>query len=212
MLPFMNVHGQQRRRSSTGRSRELARVLCLFALVSMAAFFGRDAAAQGSAGPFVPTPTAIVDELLKVAEVRPGEFLIDLGSGDGRIVIAAARQYGASGLGIDIQQSLVDLAGEQARVAGVSDRVRFIAGDLFETDLSRADVVTVYLLPSSVPNLVPKLQKELRPGARVVSHDYPLLPWTPERTLTFDFEEKVMISGTTRTVVYLYRVPSAFGQ
>jgi ubiquinone/menaquinone biosynthesis C-methylase UbiE len=163
--------------------------------------------AQGSAGPYVPTPTVIVDELLKLADIKRGEFVIDLGSGDGRIVITAAKRYGASGYGIDIQESLVDLARQNARKEGVDARVKFVAGDLFNSDLSKADVVTVYLLPSTVPRLVPKLLKELRPGARVVSHDYPLEPWTPEKVLTFNFEEKVMISGTTRTVLYLYIVP-----
>ena len=112
----------------------------------------------------------------------------------------------------DIQPSLVDMATENARKAGVADRAKFVAGDLFDMNLSQVDVVTVYLLPSAVPNLVPKLQRELRHGARVVSHDYPLLPWVPEKVLTFDFEEKVMISGTTRTVLFLYRVPAAFTQ
>jgi ubiquinone/menaquinone biosynthesis C-methylase UbiE len=181
-------------------------------LIAIAGIVAGNAWAQGSAGPYVPTPTPIVNELLKMADIRSGEFLVDLGSGDGRIVITAASQYGARGFGIDIQQSLVDLAGENARKAGVADSVRFVAGDLFNTDLSRADVVTVYLLPSSVPNLVPKLQRELRPGTRIVSHDYPLTPWAPERVQVFDFEEKVMISGTTRTVLYLYRVPGAYTQ
>lgn len=190
----------------------LLRVGVVAMQVAMSVFMTHDARAQGSAGPYVPTPTAIVAELLKLADVRPGELLVDLGSGDGRIVITAAAQYGASGLGIDIQPSLVDMAVENARKAGVADRVKFIAGDLFLSDLSKADVVTVYLLPSAVPNLVPKLQKDLRPGTRVVSHDYPLLPWVPERVLTFDFEEKVMISGTTRTVLYLYRLPAAYTQ
>jgi SAM-dependent methyltransferase len=165
------------------------------------------ARAQGSGGPYVPTPTRIVDELLKLADIKRGEYLIDLGSGDGRIVITAARKYGAQGHGIDIQESLVRMATRNAQSEGVGDRVRFIQGDLFASDLSGADVVTVYLLPSTVPKLVPKLLKELRPGARVVSHDYALEPWRPETVLTFDFEEKVMISGTTRTVLYLYVVP-----
>ncbi|MBM3346670.1 MAG: methyltransferase domain-containing protein [Betaproteobacteria bacterium] len=168
---------------------------------------GAPARAQGSAGPYVPTPTVIVDELLKLADIKRGEFVIDLGSGDGRIVITAAKRYGATGYGVDIEESLVDLARQNARKEGVAERVNFIAGDLFNSDLSKADVVTVYLLPSTVIRLVPKLLKELRPGARVVSHDYPLDPWVPEKVLNFNFEEKVMISGTTRTVLYRYIVP-----
>lgn len=164
--------------------------------------------AQGSAGPYVPTPTAIVDEMLKFAEVKRGEYLIDLGSGDGRIVVTAARDYGASGHGIDIQDSLVRLATANARAAGVSDRVHFVRGDLFDADLSRADVVTIYLLPTTAPRLVRKLLADLRPGVRVVSHDYPLSPLLPERYLTFDNEEKRRISGTTLTVLYRYIVPA----
>lgn len=169
------------------------------------------ALAQGSAGPYVPTPTAIVDELLKFADVKRGEYLIDLGSGDGRIVITAAREYGAAGHGIDIQDSLVKLATANARSAGVSDRVHFIKGDLFEADLSKADLVTIYLLPGTAPRLVPKLLAELKPGARVISHDYQLVPLTPERYLTFDSEEKLKISGTTRTVLYRYVIPARIG-
>ena len=188
----------------SGRARWAAIMAAACAVLLCAAGLAQ---AQGSAGPYVPTPNVIVDELLKLADIKRGEFLIDLGSGDGRIVVTAARRYGAQGYGIDIQTSLVELARQNASREGVSDKVRFIAGDLFDSDLSKADIVTVYLLPSTVPKLVPKLLKELRPGARVVSHDYPLEPWVPEKVLSFNFEEKIMISGTTRTVLYLYVVP-----
>lgn len=162
------------------------------------------ALAQGSAGPYVPTPWPIVDELLKLANIKKGEYLIDLGSGDGRLVIAAAKRYGAQGHGIDIQADLVKKATAAAAAEGVADRVRFITGDLFQADMSKADVITVYLLPSIMDKLVPKLMKELKPGARVVSHDYPLEPWVYDRVLSFDFKEKIEISGTTRTVLYHY--------
>jgi ubiquinone/menaquinone biosynthesis C-methylase UbiE len=187
-------------RRNTGRLL-LACLYGLLACISGAAY------AQGSAGPYVPTPAPIVDELLKLLDPKAGEYLIDLGSGDGRIVITSAKRFGTPGHGIDIQSSLVELARRNAREQGVADRVNFVHGDLFASDLSRADVVTIYLLPSIMPRLVPKLQAELKPGVRVVSHDYALDPWKPERVLTFDFEEKLMISGTTRTVLYLYVVP-----
>lgn len=178
----------------------------LWRTVAALAFFlaAGTAVAQGSAGPYVPTPWPIVDELLKLADIKKGEYLIDLGSGDGRLVITAAKRYGAQGHGIDIQADLVKKAEENAAAEGVADRVHFISGDLFLADLSRADVITVYLLPSIMDKLVPKLMKELKPGARVVSHDYPLEPWVYDKVLSFDFQEKLEISGTTRTVLYHY--------
>src|SRR4051812_253845 len=165
------------------------------------------AMAQLNAGPYVPTPWPILDEMLKLADIKKGEYLIDLGSGDGRLVIEAAKRYGAQGHGIDIQEPLVKLATENADKEGVSDRVRFVAGDLFQADLSRADVITVYLLPSIMNKLVPKLVKELKPGTRIVSHDYALEGMQYDRVLNFDFKEKLEISGTTTTVLYHYTVP-----
>ena len=177
-------------------------------LVALSLFATATAAlAQVNAGPYVPTPMVILDEMLKVAQVKQGEYLIDLGSGDGRLVIEAARRYGAQGHGIDIEENLVQLATDNARAAGVSDRVRFIAGDLFQADLSKADIITVYLLPSIMDRLVPKLLKELKPGARIVSHDYPLVGMQFDQALNFNFEEKREISGTTTTVIYHYTVP-----
>jgi SAM-dependent methyltransferase len=160
------------------------------------------------AGPYVPTPWEIVDEMLKLGDVAKGDTLYDLGSGDGRLVITAARRYGAKGVGVELQPQLVDLARERAVKEGVAKQVRFVAGDLFEADLSGASIVTLYLLPRFVTRLVPKLRAELAPGARIVSHDYPLSPWPPDKTLTFDVPEKEAISGTTRTVLYYYVVPS----
>jgi hypothetical protein len=166
------------------------------------------AAAQVDAGPYVPSPSLIVDEMLALGAVRADDYLIDLGSGDGRIPIVAARRFGARGFGVEIKPELVKLANENAARAGVADKVRFERRDLFETDLSQATVVTLYLLPGIVTKLVPKILAEMKPGTRVVSHDYPLAPWTPDRFVQFDAEEKVAISGTTRTVLYLYTVPA----
>jgi len=163
--------------------------------------------AQGSAGPYVPTPWPILDEMLKLANIKKGEYLIDLGSGDGRLVIEAAKRHGAQGHGIDIQQPLVKLATERAAQEGVAGRVRFVAGDLFQADLSKADIITVYLLPSIMDKLVPKLVKELKPGTRIVSHDYALEGMQHDKVLEFNFKEKLEISGTTRTVLYHYTVP-----
>jgi hypothetical protein len=153
----------------------------------------------------------IVDEMLKLGAIRGDDYLIDLGSGDGRIPITAAQRFGARGFGVDIKPELVKLANENAAKAGVADKVRFERRDLFETNLADATVVTLYLLPGIVTKLVPKILAEMKPGARVVSHDYPLAPWTPDRFVQFEAPEKVPISGTTRTVLYLYTVPAPVG-
>jgi len=123
-------------------------------------------------------------------------------------VISAAERFGARGYGVDIDPELVKLANENAARAGVAARVRFEERDLFETRLGEATVLTLYLLPHTVTQLVPRILAEMRPGARVVSHDYPLAPWQPDRHLQFELPEKVYISGTTRTVLYLYIVPA----
>ena len=169
------------------------------------------ARAQQNAGPYVPTPWKIVDDMLKLAAVRKDDFVMDLGSGDGRLVITAAERYGARGAGVDIDAALVKLANDNAAKAGVADRVKFERRDLFETNLSEATVLTLYLLPHTVTQLVPRIFAEMRPGSRVVSHDYPLGPWQPDRHLQFDVPEKVDESGTTPTLLYLYIVPARVG-
>jgi SAM-dependent methyltransferase len=163
------------------------------------------------AAPYVPTPWPIVDEFLKLAEIGKDDVVYDLGSGDGRLVITAARRYGARGVGIEIEPQLVELANRQAQEAGVADRVAFRAADLFKADYREASVITLYLLPRFVPLLVPKFRAELRPGTRIVSHDYPLTPWPPDKVMSFEVPEKEQISGTTRTVLYYYIVPARLG-
>ena len=184
-----------------GRRRALA-------ALGIAAAWPWRALTQQNAGPYVPTPWLIVDEMLKLADIRAGDFVVDLGSGDGRLVISAAERFGARGYGVDIDPQLVKLANGNAAKAGVAARVRFEERDLFETRLGEATVLTLYLLPHTVTQLVPRILAEMAPGARVVSHDYPLGPLQPDRHLQFDTEEKVPISGTTRTVLYLYIVPA----
>jgi hypothetical protein len=182
------------------------RVLVACALV---ATMTAGAQTPGVAGaPYVPTPTSIVDRLLTLAKISPSDYVIDLGSGDGRLVITAVAKYKArGGMGVEIDRDLVKLATDQAAKAGVGDRVKFVAGDLFDADVEQATVVTLYLLPSMMGRVEEKLRKELNPGTRVVSHDYPLPSWRPVEVVTFDTAEKVPISGTTRTVLLLYRVP-----
>lgn len=158
--------------------------------------------------PYADTPSPIVDEMLKLARVGPNDFVIDLGSGDGRLVITAVKSFGArGGLGIDIDDRLVAFAQAKAAEAGVADRVKFIAADLFDTDLSRASVVTVYLFPAAMARVRDKLQRELAPGTRVVSHDFPLAGWHIDRIETFAAPEKNFTVGRGDAVLFLYTVP-----
>jgi len=164
-----------------------------------------------NAGPYVPSPTSVVADMLTLASVGPGDFVIDLGSGDGRIVLTAAKVFGARGFGVDIDAKLVEEANEAARVQGIADRARFTVQDLFKTDISRATVLTMYLLPNTVNMLKDKLLAELNPGTRIISHDYPLAGWIPERYLQMELEDKVDISGVATTLIYLYVVPAKAG-
>ncbi len=140
------------------------------------------AALRGPDVVFVPTPPQIVDRMLEVARVGRGDVLYDLGCGDGRIVIEAAKRFGTRGVGIDIDPQRIAEARANARAAGVEHLVQFRNADLFETDFSEATVVTLYLLPSLNVKLRPKLWKELRRGARVVSHDFDMGDWKPLQT------------------------------
>jgi precorrin-6B methylase 2 len=145
--------------------------------------------------PYVPTPEDVVEKMLDMADVKKGDVLYDLGSGDGRIVIAAAKR-GAKGIGIDINPQRIREANDNARAAGVTDRVKFLNQDLFETDLKDATVVTLYLLPSINLKLRPKLLSELRPGTRIVSHSFDMGDWEAEKTAE--------VSGHT---IYFWTIP-----
>src|SRR5688500_14565860 len=160
------------------------------------------------AGPYVPSPQSVVADMLRYADVGPDDFLIDLGSGDGRIVLTAAKVFGARGFGVEIKDELVRKANEAAQQEGVADRVKFLKQDLFKTDVSQASVITMYLLPDTVNLLKDKFLNELRPGTRIVSHDYPLTRWIPEKHVQMDLDDKVQISGVTTTLIYLYVMPA----
>jgi SAM-dependent methyltransferase len=146
---------------------------------------------------FAPTRQAVADEMLQLARVGPDDVVYDLGSGDGRIPVLAAQKYGAVGVGIEIDARLVSLAREVAREGGVADRVAFVEGDLFQADISEATVVTLYLSPSVNRDLEPKLRRELRPGTRIVSHQFPIGHWPPDAT----------IRGQDGTDLFLWTVP-----
>lgn len=131
---------------------------------------------------YVPTPMPVVNKMLEMAEVKAGNLLYDLGCGDGRIVVTAAKEHGARGIGIDLDPTRIAEANANARAAGVTDRTRFMVADLFETNLADADVVTLYLLPELNLKLRPRLWRQLKIGTRIVSHDFRMGDWAPERT------------------------------
>lgn len=145
--------------------------------------------------PYVPSPQVVVDEMLRLAEVTKNDFVMDLGSGDGRILITAASKFGAQGVGVDLDEALIQESEENARVAGVTDRVRFIRQDLFKTDLSKASVITLYLLPNVNMRLRPVFLG-LKPGTRIVAHDFDLGDWQPD------------VKRTIRKNVMLWIVPA----
>ena len=164
-----------------------------------------------TAGPYVPTPQVIVDRMLEMAKVGPKDFVVDLGSGDGRMVRTAAKSLGASGFGVDIDSELVELSNQTARREGIANRVMFYEQDVFKADIRKATVVTLYVLPDMMVGLRPKLLAELSPGTRIVSHDYHFREWTPDGRATFDVPEKKEMVGFSSTSLYLWVVPAAVG-
>ena len=137
---------------------------------------------------FVPTPQSVVDAMLKLANVTKNDVVYDLGCGDGRIVVTAAKQFGARGVGIDIDPKRIEESNANATAAGVTNLVKFMNTDIFadSTNLSEATVVTLYLLPSLNVKLLPKLRRELKPGTRIVSNSFSMGEWEPERTVEVD--------------------------
>lgn len=151
--------------------------------------------------PYVPTPQNVVDAMLKTAKVSKSDYLIDLGSGDGRMIITAAKTHGARGFGVDLDKQLVRLANDNAKKAGVSDRAKFYARDLFETDLSAASVITIYLLPEV--NLMARGKLlALAPGTRIVSHDYGIGDWTPDVEYEIDAPDKPVGRSKKSKILY----------
>ena len=149
---------------------------------------------------FVATDLDVLRAMLEAAKVGPGDVVYDLGCGDGRIVVTAASRYGARGVGVDLDPERIREARENAARAGVTDRVAFLVQDLFSTDVTPATVVALYLSPDVNLRLRPKLLRELRPGSRVVSHQFDMGDWPPERTF------EVAVAGASRRV-FLWRIP-----
>jgi hypothetical protein len=150
--------------------------------------------------PYVASHDKVVAAMLEIAKVKKGDVLYDLGSGDGRIPITAAKRFGTRGTGIDLDPVRVAEAKENARAAGVEDRVRFIEGDIFDADIRNATVVTLYLLPDVNLRLRPKLLAELKPGTRIVSHNYDMGDWPPQKTMRIDLPDG-------QHMVYFWVVP-----
>ena len=162
-------------------------VVLLAAVVSVLPIAAQQAPARRPDIHWVPTPPAVVDAMLKLADVKPTDVVYDLGCGDGVIVATAAQKYGARAVGIDIDPVRVKEATERAQKMGVSDKVTIRQGDLFEADIQDATVVTLYLLQSLNQKLMPKLKKELKPGTRVVSQSFNMgEEWPPEKTIDVD--------------------------
>src|SRR5690348_1093527 len=159
--------------------------------------FAQEQAKRTPDVPYVPTPDAVVQGMLKLAGVQKTDLVYDLGCGDGRIVITAAKVYGAHGVGVDINPERIREARENAKQAGVEDLVKFVEADLFDADIHNATVVTLYLLPSINLKLRPKLMRDLKPGTRVVSHAFDMGDWKPEK--------QDQVDGRT---VYFWTVPA----
>jgi hypothetical protein len=176
-------------------------------VVLMAAFSHYAFAAEPSV-PYVPTPQIVVDRMLEMAKVTPQDYVIDLGSGDGRIVITAAKKYGARGFGVDLNPVRIKESTENAAKAGVSEQASFYQRNLFETDFSQATVITMYLLPRVNLDLRPKIL-DLKPGTRIVSHDFSMDEWRPDEVVTFDVQDKYGAGGGSgASTIYFWKVPA----
>jgi len=176
-------------------------------MVMLGIALGMPTAAHADEVPYVTTPTAVVDAMLSIAGVGDKDYLFDLGSGDGRIVIAAAKQFHARAVGIEYDGTLIAQSRETAAREGVSDRVEFLQQDIFASNFRNATVLTMYLLPEVNLDLRPRILFELRPGTRVVSHDWDMGDWEPDDRRVIPTSEKT-VSPLTESRVYLWIVPA----
>ena len=186
----------------------------LFSVVRFAMLFFALTTAVGAAdvertgGPYVPTPQVVVDAMLALANVGPRDFVVDLGSGDGRIVLTAAQRYSARGLGVDIDPELVEQSNADAKKRGLSARATFRQQDVLLAKIDEATVVTLYLLPGMMQQLQAKFSKELKPGTRIVSHDFPFGDWKPDREVSVDVPEKYGTPGQWKSTLFYWVVPA----
>jgi hypothetical protein len=156
--------------------------------------------------PYVQTPQVVVDRMLEAAKITAQDFVIDLGSGDGRMIITAAKRYGARGFGVDLDKRLVDISNRNAAKAGLTGKVNFYAQDLYDTDIARATVMTIYLLPEVNLMVRPRLLSTLKPGTRVVSHDYDMGEWPPDEQFVMDAPGKT-VGRDQKSKVFYWVVP-----
>ena len=153
--------------------------------------------------PYVSTPLSVVRQMLVLSELRPGELIYDLGSGDGRVVIMAAQEFGARGVGVELREDLVKRAIERVSELNISNKVKIVQSDMFNVDLSQANVVTLYLTTSANEKVKPKLDSELKQGARVVTHDYEILGWKPHKVDKFCENPRL---GYPSHTLYVYKI------
>jgi hypothetical protein len=179
----------------------------LIAAVALLAAAGVASAQDFGDTPYVQTPQNVVDRMLQMAHVGPRDYVIDLGSGDGRLVITAAKKYGARGFGVDLDRRLVELANRSAARAGVRDRAVFYERDIYETDLTAASVVTIYLLPEVNLMMRPTLLSTLKPGTRIVTHDYDMGEWQPDEQIVMDAPDKP-VGRDKKSKVFYWVIPA----
>ena len=169
-------------------------------LSSIPAFSQERFGGAANLAPYIPTPQILVERMLEAGHVKPGDTVYDLGSGDGRIVITAAQKFGARAVGVEIRADLCRIATEKIKSLGLDDRVQMVQGDAMRVDLSPADVVTLYLLTSSNERLKPNLEKYLKPGARVVSNEFPIKGWHAVETV------RMTTGSSMQHTIYVYEI------
>jgi hypothetical protein len=185
----------------------LAALIC-FAFLLAPSTFAAEKELERTGGPYVPTPKIVVEHMLRMGKVGPEDFVVDLGSGDGVIVLTAAREHKASGFGVDIDPELVAKSNAEAKRLSLAGRASFQVQDVFKADLSKATVITLYLLPSMMVNLREKIFLEARPGTRVVSHDYTFDEWQPDDHIDLEVPEKEYVTGSPTARILLWIVPA----
>jgi ubiquinone/menaquinone biosynthesis C-methylase UbiE len=173
--------------------------IALAAALASAAASAQQFGPAENLAPYIPSPQSIVEKMLEAGHVRPGMTVYDLGSGDGRIVITAAQKFGAKAVGVELRADLCRIATERIKALGLEDRVRMVQGSALRVDLSPADVVTMYLLTSSNERMKPNLEKYLKPGARVVSNQFPIKGWKPVETVKAQ-------AGSMEDTIYVYEI------
>jgi hypothetical protein len=180
-------------------------------LLAIASSSAAAADVERTGGPYVPTPQVVVDAMLDFAKVGPRDFVVDLGSGDGRIVLTAAERHKARGVGVEIDPELVASSNEEANKRGIAERATFREEDVLKTKIDDATVVTLYLLPGMMQQLQAKFFAELKPGTRIVSHDFAFGEWKPDRETTVDVPEKYGTAGQWKSTLFYWLVPARVG-